>query len=44
MMDPEEKREFTPEEEAKGRRALMILYIAMGIMIVAPFLVLFFIK
>ena len=39
--DSEKLPKPTPEEEAQGQRALIILYIVMGIMIVLPFVVYF---
>ncbi len=41
---PEEEREFTPEELAKAERATWIIYGCMAVMIIAPFVVAFIIK
>jgi hypothetical protein len=39
-MNTDPQRPLTPEEERKAKKALTILYIAMGIMAAVPFLVL----
>lgn len=37
--EPDEEREFTPEELAKAERATWIIYGCMAVMIIAPFIV-----
>lgn len=40
MKTPEPEKPLTPEEQRKADRALRVLYVAMGVMALLPFLLL----
>jgi hypothetical protein len=43
-MNTDPQRPLTPEEERKVKRSLTILYVAMGLLAAAPFIVLWWVN